>query len=128
MNLALFLHILGAGLLVGALLTAAVTVRSSSRLAFKVLLLGALPSYIVMRVAAEVVRSKSGFDDEATWIGIGYMTSETGFLLLIAATITAYLAQKRTDAGGLGRATMVMSLVIVALYTVAVWAMTTKPL
>ncbi|MBA2504414.1 MAG: hypothetical protein H0V29_00550 [Thermoleophilaceae bacterium] len=128
MNPALFLHILGAGLLVGALLTAAVTVRTSSRLAFKVLVLAALPSYVLMRIAAEIVRSKQNLDDEVAWIGIGYMTSETGFLLLVAATITAYLTQKRTDAGGLGKATMVMSLLVVALYTVAVWAMTTKPL
>jgi len=41
--------------------------------------------------------------------------------------VTAYLAQKR-GTEGLGRATMVLSLLVVALYTVAVWAMTTKPI
>ena len=127
MNPPLFLHIFGAGLLVGALLAAAISVRASSRLAFKVLLFLALPSYLLMRVAAEIVRSKQNLDDEVTWIGIGYMTSETGFLLLIAATVTAYLAQKR-GTEGLGKATMVLSLLVVALYTVAVWAMTTKPI
>ena len=66
-NFPLFLHVLGATLLIGAVATAAVLLLVSAgsdepaysrRLAFRTLLFGALPAYIVMRIGAEWLYSK----------------------------------------------------------------------
>src|SRR5690606_35031869 len=107
-------HIFGAMVLVGALLLVAATLigawrgadRDTIRLGFRSLLWGAIPSYIVMRVAAQWIADKEGFkgDDDPAWIGIGYMTSETSLLLLIIATVLAGLGARKArlaqEAGG----------------------------
>lgn len=142
-NFPLFVHVLGAMVLVGALATAGVCVilgwrRDSpawTRRAFRTLLFGALPGYIVMRVGAEWIYSKEGFsgDDDPAWVGIGYTTSDAGALLLLITLILTGLAARKlrrnADAGTstLGRIGGAISLLLVAVYVVAIWAMTTKP-
>jgi len=92
----------------------------------------ALPAYVVMRIGAEWIASKEDVDDDAAWIGIGYLTADLGLLVLLVTTILAGLAARRLRraAGGrsiLGRVAAVLTLVLVAAYVVAVWAMTAKP-
>ena len=139
----LFLHVLGAMLLVGLLLAAAFALlfawrRSEggehvvlTRFAFWTLLAGALPSYVLMRVGAQWTESDSPFDDESTWIGIGYITSDLGLLVMIVTIVLAGLAVRKLRENGaesvLGRIAGVLSLVLVAAYLVAIFAMTTKP-
>ena len=86
-DLPLFLHVFGAMLLVGTLVTAAwflfAARRDNSldgvRWGWRTLLFAALPSYILMRVGAEWIADKENLgDSEAAWIGIGFITSDAG--------------------------------------------------
>jgi hypothetical protein len=142
-NLALFVHVLGALTLVGALVTSVTFLVAARRngtlasvqLSFRSLLYAAVPAYIVMRVGAEWIYSKEHLDDLPTdpdWVGIGYMTADLGFLIILISTIAAWLGLRRARAqgsdGGAGVtvATVLIGIAIVA-YVVAIWAMTTKP-
>ena len=127
-DLPVLLHVVGAMVLVGALVTVlALLLRARggdsaalTRLAFRTLLLGALPAFILMRVSAEWARSETNADDEAAWVGIGYIVSDIGLLFLIAATVVARL--------GRSRPAIALTALMLAAYLVVVWAMTAKPL
>ena len=80
-NIALFLHVLGAMILVGGVLTCAAMLgfaRGDVRLlrfGYWSLLVVALPGWILMRIGAQWIYSKEGWDDVSdtpTWLGIGY--------------------------------------------------------
>jgi phosphoglycerol transferase MdoB-like AlkP superfamily enzyme len=138
----LLVHVLGAMLLVGALVLAASALilawrdgsASLVRLGYRSLLIGALPAWIVMRGTAEWIADKEGLtgDEVPSWVDIGYSTADAGFLLLLISTLLAGLAVRRArrvepPGGGFRRvSTVVVSLALVA-YLVAIWAMTTKP-
>jgi hypothetical protein len=133
-NFPLLLHVGGAMVMVGALAAAVVVLvvaqrgqAGALRLAFRTLLIGAIPAYIVMRVGAEWSASEANVDEDAAWVGIGYMVADGGLLLLIVATVLAGLAARRSAAGGFVRAANVLTLIVIAGYAVALWAMTTKP-
>src|SRR3712207_4201918 len=123
--------------LLGSLLLAATALatgpggaRGSLRLGYRALLMAALPSFIVMRVGAQWTESESGVGDlpeEPAWLGIGYITSDLGLLLLIAATVCAGLSLRRGERPGLQRAAFILSALMIVMYVVTVWAMTTKP-
>jgi hypothetical protein len=140
-NLPLFLHVLSALVLVGALVMVAASLAGAARdgsaaavrLGFRSLLFVALPAWIVMRISAEWLLSEENLDEEAPgWVDIGFITSESTVLLLIIATVCAGVASRRaargTGATG-GLRSVVVALLGIALlaYLVAIWAMTTKP-
>lgn len=142
-NVALFVHVLGAMLLVGTLLAVGVAIVEGwrrrdaaqevalTRFGLWTLLLGVLPAYLVMRVGAEWVASKYPESiDETTWIGIGYITADLGALLILVSLVLSGIGLRRLRRDGgvaLGRAVGVISVLLLAAYLVAVWAMTTKP-
>jgi hypothetical protein len=135
-NLPLFLHILGAMVLVGGLVLAVTSLLAASRggqaatvrVGYRALLLAVLPGWLVMRLAAEWTLSKEGLEDaNLTWVDIGFITAEPGLLLIIVATVLAGLAARRGGAGTGVRVAAVLVSVLVVAYLVAVWAMTTKP-
>jgi hypothetical protein len=138
-NFPLLIHVLGAMLLVGVLaaaLAAVVLSRSEAgaalqRLAFRALLIGGIPAFLLMRIGAEWVADEQNVDDEAAWIGIGYGISDTGLLLLIVVTVLAGVAYRRANrdqqSGGLGTASVVILSLMLFGYGVAIWAMTSKP-
>jgi hypothetical protein len=141
-NLPLFLHVLGAMLLVGMLFTVAfVTVlgwrRSDespglTRFGLRTLLLGVFPAYLLMRIGAQWTESEAGYPDdfEPAWLGIGYVTADAGALLVLISIVLSALGLRRLRAGEghrFGRAVGVISILLLAAYIVAVWAMTTKP-
>ncbi len=130
-NFPLFLHVLSAMVLVGALVLAVTAAAGENhRLAFRTLLFAAIPSWLVMRVTAQWLLSEEKLeelDPEPAWVGIGFMTSESTLLLLIAATVCAARARRRERGGGLRTATLVLLGIVLVAYVVAIWAMTTKP-
>jgi hypothetical protein len=90
----LFLHVLGAMTLVGAIL--AVVLLSwvawarpelgvLRRATWTTLLVVALPSYLVMRLAGQWIYSKEGFSgkNDPTWLGVGFGVADMGLLLLL---------------------------------------------
>ncbi len=141
-NFPLFVHIVGVVLLVGGLVTAAAVLgyaRSDTRLlrlGYWTLLAVALPGYLVMRVGAEWIYSKEGWDDlpegvdEPAWLIIGYIVADLGALLLLASLIIGGIGVYRLRDGkgsGLLKTTLVLSIVLIAAGLVAVWAMAGKP-
>jgi hypothetical protein len=140
-NLPLLVHVGGAMILVGGVLTAAsalVVARGDGRvirLGYRALLAVALPGYILMRAGAEWIADKEGFNEkgapEPDWLGIGYLVADLGALLLVIALIIGAIGASRVRKGtggeGLLKATMVISIVLLVAYTVAVWAMAAKP-
>ena len=140
-DLPLFLHIIGAMTLVGATTLAATSLaaawRSGSlaltRLGYRALLLGVIPAWIVMRLSADWIADKEGLEDaDLAWIDIGFMVTDPGSLILIAATVLGGLAARRADEPGdnpmiTARIATVLVGLLLVLYLVAVWAMTAKP-
>jgi hypothetical protein len=139
-NFPLFLHVLGAMILVGATLTGASVIAFARgdarilRLGYWSLLSVGLPGYVLMRIGAEWTASKEGFNEEGapepTWIGIGYVVADLGLLLFVIALIAGgagVYRLRRAQGSGLLKATMAISLVLLVAYTLTVWAMTGKP-
>jgi hypothetical protein len=143
-DLPLFVHILGALILVGALTLSAISLiaawRSGSapltKLGFTSLFYGAIPGYILMRGGAQWIAHKEGLDNDdvdLSWINIGFSASDLGFVLLVVALVIGGITVRRINRGEGGTpsvsarvATGLVSVFLVACL-VAVWAMTTKP-
>ena len=139
----LLVHVLGAGLLVGGLVTAVTALllgwrRDSafySRVGFWSLLVVAFPAWWIMRIGAEWIYSKENWDDveeEPAWLGIGYITADLGGLLLLISIILTGIGMRRLRRGDAEKSVLtqiggaVSSLALLA-YIVAMWAMTAKP-
>ena len=138
LDLPLFLHVLGAMVLVGGLLVTATSVLLARgdvrllRIGYLTLLAVCLPGYIVMRVGAEWIYAKEHLADlpsDPTWIGIGYGTADIGALLLLLALILGGIGVRRLRDGrtGLVRASLFISVLLLATYVVTIWAMGAKP-
>jgi len=143
-NFPLFLHVLGAMLLLGTLATVAyVTIagwRSPeragglSRFGLKALLIGVFPAYLLMRIGAQWTESEENFPDDfdPAWLGIGYITADIGALFVLISIILSAIGLRRsrddsTRSVSLARIVGVISVVLLAAYLIAVWAMTAKP-
>jgi hypothetical protein len=141
-NFPLLVHVFGAMVLVGGLVTAASALGSAKgdtkllRLGYWSLLAVALPGWIVMRIGAQWIYSKEGWDDlpegfeEPSWLGIGYLTADLGGLILLISLVIGGIGVRRIQQGkgaGLLKVTLVLSLVLLAAYVLAVWAMSGKP-
>jgi hypothetical protein len=138
-NFPLFVHVLGAMILAGGLLTGASILTFARgdvrflRLGYWTLLAVALPGYIVMRLGAQWIYSKEHLDDapsDPTWIGIGFIVADLGALLVLIALIVGGIGLRRLGSGGgqgLLKAAMVIAWLVLAAALVAVWAMAGKP-
>jgi len=141
-NLPLFFHIAGAMFLVASLIVALYAVRvarargdqPAAQFLARVLLWVTLPSYLVMRIFAQIIANKEHLDKaNPTWLGIGFTASDAGLVLLFAVLIMTGLVARRTKQGtsvagsGQLRATGIITGLLIAAYVVAIWAMTTKP-
>lgn len=143
-NFPLLLHVLGAMILVGALVAVVSALVIAwrrdeeqtllTRLAFRTLLIAVVPSYLLMRITAQWVASKENVDDaDFAWISIGYIVTDAGALILLVSLILGYLGvrkARREGGGGRGifRALTVLSSILLVALLVAMWAMTTKPI
>jgi hypothetical protein len=140
-NVALLVHVAGAMVLLGGLVTAAAMAIAGwndeaatlRRLSYWTLLAVAFPGYIVMRIGAQWTASKEHLDNlpnDPTWLGIGYITADLGALLLLIALILGGVGLRRTRSGGgsgLLKASSAIATLLVAVYIVTVWAMGAKP-
>ena len=138
-NFPLFLHVLGAMILVGATLTSGSLFALARgdirllRLGYWTLLAGALPAYVVMRIGGQWIYSMEGLDDapiDSAWTTIGFVVADAGAVALVVALIVGGIGVRRLGdgkGGGLLKATMVLTLLLLVALVVAVWAMTAKP-
>ena len=129
-NIALFVHVLGAMALVGALALAAMALAGGDRrLGFRALLYGVIPGWIAMRGGGQWIASKEGLDegDLPSWVDIGFLISDTGLVLILIATAYAWLAARRRPGEALRRMALVLVAILLVASVVAVWAMSTKP-
>ena len=141
-NFPLFVHVLGATLLVGGTLTGASTIAFSRndprflRLGYWTLLIVALPAYIVMRIGAEWIADKEGWNDlpegvdDPAWLGIGYIVADLGALVLLLSLVLGGIGVYRLRSGNgstLLKIAMVLSVLLLAALIVAAWAMAGKP-
>ena len=135
-DLPLFLHVLGAMVLVGSVGTAALLafvawrrpgVPLFGRAAFWSLLAVGVPAYLVMRVAAQWTYSKEGFSGsgDPTWITIGFLAADVGVLALLLTTGLAFW-WKRGGASVAGRIVAVVASAYLALLALAWFGMAAK--
>ena len=136
----LFLHVLGAMILVGGLLAAASSLGFARgdvrylRLGYWSLLAVSLPGWLVMRAGGQWIASREGWTKEGvdtpTWLGIGFLLGDLGGLILIVSLIVGGIGVYRLRVGkgaGLLKVTLMLALLLLAAYVVAVWAMAGKP-
>jgi hypothetical protein len=140
-NFPLFVHIVGAMILVAGLVTGASALAFAKgdakmlRLGFWALMLVSFPGWVIMRLGAQWIYSREGWDKvpdnlRPDWLGIGYLVADAGGLVLVITLIIGGIGVRRLEAGkgsGLLKATLVLSVVLLAAYVVAVWAMAGKP-
>ncbi len=132
----LFLHVLGAMTLVGAVLTVALVsfvawgkadVAVLRRTAWTALLAVALPAYLVIRLAGQWIYSKEGFSgtNDPTWLGVGFGVADMGLLLLLAALGVAFWWRRGAKPLA-GRILAILSSVYLVLLAIAWLAMSGK--
>ena len=146
-NFPLLLHVLGASVLLGALITAATAqllawrrstpadVVPYARFSFRTLLIAAIPAWFLMRIGGEWVASKGWNDIEPApaWLDIGYLTAELGGLLILVSTILAGIGARRLGRSNgeqgatLVRVATVLVVLVTIAYVITTWAMSAKP-
>ena len=105
-NLPLFLHVLGATVLfgtVGVVAVAGFAIRRGTdhqlllaRVAQRTYMLGVIPAYIVMRVGAQWIDGKEFPNgNEPGWVGVGFLVSDAGALLLVVVGILLAVRRER---------------------------------
>jgi len=134
-DLPLFFHVLGAMVLVGAMLATVTLSFAGARMpvlarsTFWALLGAAIPAWIVMRVAAQLTYSKekdSFFSNgDPTWVGIGFVVADVGLLILLLTTGFAFW-WKRSQKRVAGRIVSGLALLYLVLLAVAWLAMSGK--
>ena len=146
-NFPLLVHVFGAMVLVGGLATALAfqligwrpqqppAAATLARWSFRTLLFVAFPAWWVMRIGAQWIYVREGWDDaaeEPAWLGIGWITAEGGGLFLLIGIILAGLGARRLGrddgrSSGLVRASAVLVTIALVAYVITTWAMSGKP-
>jgi hypothetical protein len=140
-NFPLLVHVLGAMILVGGVFASAAVLGAARadprflRLGYRCLLVVALPGWVLMRIGAGWISSREGWDDlpegtEPDWLTIGLLIADAGGLVLLVSLVLGGVGLYRLREGkgaGLLKATLVLSIVLLAAYVVAIWAMAGKP-
>jgi len=139
-NFPLFLHVLGAMILVGGLLAGASSLAFARgearflRLGYWSLLAVSLPGWILMRGGAEWIASREGWTQSGvpspTWLSIGAVLADLGGLVLLVSLVVGGIGVNRLRAGkgsALLRTTLVLAILLLGAYVVAIWAMAGKP-
>jgi hypothetical protein len=132
-NLPLFLHVLGATVLVGAVAATAIAAgRSGSSLVLRRVALGTIvalviPAWILMRVAGEWTNSREDIPGDPGWLGTGYIVSDAGVIVLLLSVIFGWLSVRKPDRGWPPRTVTALAVLYLAALLVAMFAMSGKP-
>jgi len=132
-NFPLFLHVLGAMTVTGATAAAFVGAVASRRRPWlrvfvaRTLLLAVFPAWLLMRLGGAWEDSRSSIGDGQTWLDIGYLVGDAGFVLLIVAMILGAVAVRRPQRRWPIQAVAVITGVYFLALLVAAFAMTGKP-
>jgi hypothetical protein len=129
-NFPLFLHVLGAIVLTGAIATTLViAIRAPAwrRLLVRTIGCLVLPAWVLMRFAGQWIDSREDIPNDPAWLGVGFIVGDAGLLLLVIAALIAWWGLRRPERRWPVRAVAAISgLYLIALF-VAMWAMSTKP-
>jgi hypothetical protein len=133
----LFLHVLGATLLIGGI-SAVVVVAVAAlrypehaallrRIAFRVTLIVVWPAFIATVAGGHWTLSREHLADNRTppgWALVGIAVTDVGVLVVIVLTVFAWLALRRPR---MGRAVAALATLYLGALLVTLWAMTAKP-
>ena len=137
-NLPLFLHVLGATMAFGAILTLVIlgfaarraeTERALwlRRLIFRIGLFVLLPTWLLMRIAAQWIDSKEyPHGHEPGWVGVGFIVSDAGALIVLALLILSWFGSRRSESRA-GAVVPWLAAVYGVALGVAWFAMSAKP-
>jgi hypothetical protein len=92
-NFPLFLHVLGAGVLVGAIgATVVIATRAPTlrRLLVRTIGFLVLPAWVLMRFAGQWIDSREDVPNDPAWLGIGFLVGDAGLLLLVITALIAW--------------------------------------
>jgi protein-S-isoprenylcysteine O-methyltransferase Ste14 len=131
----LFFHVLGAIALFGA--TGAVAwlaiagrnraeQHSLARASFKIMLLLALPAWVLMLVFGTWAESGADYPKDPSWLEIGSGIASVGVLILLAITAFAYRWMRKPAGDWSATAVAILSALYVVLLAVAWWVMSAK--
>jgi hypothetical protein len=138
-NLPLFLHVLGAVATFGTVAAVAVLSFAAQRQpparaqllrrsSLWTGLLGVIPAFILMRAGAQWIVDKEypGGHNEPGWVGVGYIVTEPGAILVLVMLILAWVATRRPTFRAAVAVPWLASIYLVAL-GVAWFAMSARP-
>ena len=129
----LFLHVLGAVLLVGAMAATALAAGRAGgslllrRVAFWTLAVLALPAWVLMRLAGGWIDSKEDVPGDPTWLGIGFVVADIGIVILLVTAAVGWWSTRRPARRWPQQTVTVLAIVYLAALLVSMWAMSAKP-
>ena len=132
-NLPLFLHVLGAIILVGAVAATLALALSSQRwswlrsITLRTMLLVVIPAWLLMRIPGQWEDSKSSIGDGQGWLDVGYIVGDAGVLFLILTSIVAWIGARKPERRWPGPTVAVLAGIYLAALFVAMFAMSAKP-
>jgi hypothetical protein len=129
-NFPLFLHVLGAAVLVGAVgATVVIAVRAPTlrRLLVRTIGFLVLPAWVLMRFAGQWIDSREDVPGDPTWLAIGFGVGDAGLVLLVVTALIAWWGVRRPERGWPVKAVGALSGIYLIGLFVATWAMTAKP-
>lgn len=123
----LFLHVLGAMTLFGVMIATLVVALARLPRATMTALVAAIPAFVVLRVFAQILWSdeQDAYPKDPTWVGIGFMASDIGLLVLLVSIGVAFW-WLRSGKAVAGRIVAGLAGVYLVLLTVAMLAMSGK--
>ena len=129
----LFLHVLGAIALVGAVAaTLALALSSQQRpwlrgITLRTVLAVVIPAWLLMRVAGQWEDSRSSIGDGEGWLDVGFIVADAGVLFLIVTSIVAWLGARKPERRWPGQVVSVLAAIYLVALLVAMFAMSGKP-
>ena len=129
----LFLHVLGAIVLVGAVAATALAASGSRNspllrsLTFRTLWLLVIPAWALMRFAGQWIGSREDIPGDPGWLVVGFIVGDAGLIVLLLTTFFAWWSTRKPDRSWPARTVTVLAAVYLVALLVAMFAMSGKP-